>query len=88
MTLARWAGHAPGFAFTALVTLVLELSVGEFVVLQRLPPDQIRERFDLPASCKPNVSAVRGIRTSVIVMITCPDDDAPETEEDGAAGAQ
>jgi hypothetical protein len=53
------------------VVATVEIPVSEFVRLQKLPEHEIRRRFDLAPSCDPAISAVRGYRTTVVVIVTC-----------------
>ena len=40
-----------------LLAVIVSMSTGEFVEVQGLPPEQLRARFGLPASCDPAVTA-------------------------------
>jgi hypothetical protein len=73
--------HIVAAALVAAVTV--EIPVHDFVRLQQLRDEEIRGRFDLEASCQPTVTAVRGLGTNVIVIVTCRADE-PEASPDGA----
>ena len=66
---------------TALMApVILQMPVHEFVKLHRLSEQELRARFDLPASCDPMLTAAGPGRSEVMVMITChgaPEGDAP-----------
>jgi hypothetical protein len=51
--------------------VVLELPVHEFVVLQRLPDAELRNRFQFPDWCDPTVGATGSTRTRITVIIDC-----------------
>jgi hypothetical protein len=69
------ARHWIAYAFAAAI-ITVELPLSEFVALQKLSEDELRDRFDLPDACRPLMSAVRGVRTLVVVFVTCLDDQA------------
>lgn len=56
-------------------TSELVMSVSEFVAIRQLPKDALRSKFQLGASCDPIVSAIRGVRTDVVVVVSCREDD-------------
>ena len=68
-------GVAKGMAIGALaLVLTLDASVQEFVELIALSDDARRERFDLPSSCIPIISAVRAAAPSasrLVVFVDC-----------------
>ena len=68
-------------AVLAIVTTV-EVPVSEFVRLQRLSDDEIRRLFHLDPSCEPTLSAVRDVRTSVVVIVTCVDESLDASDAD------
>jgi hypothetical protein len=77
---ARRIAHV--LAAVAAAVVAVEVPVSEFVELQRLSNAEIRRRFDLAESCQPAIAAVRGLRTGVVVLVSCleggnetPDDD-------------
>jgi hypothetical protein len=53
----------------ALVTL--SVSLPEFVVLQRMPADLLRDRFGLPETCNPRLTASADPPGKVLVVVTC-----------------
>jgi hypothetical protein len=56
----------------SLVTVVVTVDSAELVKLIRMSESQLRERFDLPATCEPALSATRqGPRKSIEVRIQC-----------------
>jgi hypothetical protein len=59
------------FALAATV----ELSLGDFLEIQKSTDDELRARFKLPRSCEPSLSAV-GLGRRVIVTVFCIDDAA------------
>jgi hypothetical protein len=61
---------------TTAATLVLgfvalSMSVPEFVALQRMPPDALRARFDLPRDCEPRLTASADPPSRVLVVVSC-----------------
>ena len=75
-------GHAAvklSAARCAIVTMlmapvVLHIPVHEFVTLQRLPEDQLRDRLGLPVHCDPSLTAIGTRRSRILVVITCQGD--------------
>jgi hypothetical protein len=55
---------------TALFMLV-EMPVAEFVAIQQASDRDRRRRFGLPATCHPNLTAVRAGRGRIQVLVTC-----------------
>lgn len=58
---------------TLVLALSAEMSVGDFVAVQRLTDHQRRERFGLPKTCAPMIIGLRGTRGMVHVLVTCAD---------------
>jgi hypothetical protein len=54
-----------------MLALVFEMTVAEFVAIQRLDDRQRRRHFGLPQHCVPVVTAIRAIRGRVHVLVTC-----------------
>jgi hypothetical protein len=67
----------------ALLTLTLQMSVPEFITLRQLSKDALRTKFQLAPSCEPIVTAIRGVRTDMVVTVSCRNDD-----ESGIPGRQ
>jgi hypothetical protein len=67
---------------TLLLALVLEMSVTEFLSVQDLSDRRRRERFALPHTCKPAITAARAVRGRVHVLVTCLDPEADENRRD------
>lgn len=61
-----------------LLALVVEMSVTEFLSVQDLSDRRRRERFALPLTCKPTITAARAVRGRVHVVVTCLDQEADE----------
>jgi hypothetical protein len=80
----RRAAHVVSAAVA--VAVAVELSITDFVELHRLPDHAIRDRFDLPASCQPAITAMRGVRTKVIVLVTCVEGDGGIRDDDEKGG--
>jgi hypothetical protein len=73
----RLPSRMPGMPVLVAGMLLVTLSVdsAELVELVRLSTPQLRDRFDLPATCEPALSATRrGPRSSIEVRIGCVDD--------------
>ena len=51
-----------------------EVSIKEFVEMQKLPDEELRRLFKLASSCEPAMSAV-GLGAKVRVTVTCVDDE-------------
>jgi hypothetical protein len=69
-------------AWLLVAPLMLELTVGEFVTLQRETPAQLRARFDLPVTCVPRIAAVGRDRSYIIAIVRCqPGRSTDETAE-------
>jgi hypothetical protein len=60
-----------------LLGVTLTMSVAEFLDVHKLPPEVLRERYRLPPSCEPRVSAVRGRLGDVTVIIDCQEEVVP-----------
>ena len=59
-----------------LAGLTVTLSVPEFVKVQRLKSQQLRERFHLPKDCEPTVLALRASPGGkMTVVISCVDEE-------------
>lgn len=58
-------------ALVFVAPLTLDLSVAEFVELQRKSDAELRVRFDLPAGCMPRLAAVGRSRSEIVVIIRC-----------------
>lgn len=65
------------------VTKLLTVSVSELTVLQRLPAEELRERFDLPESCDPSLMAVGRRHHSIEVVVQCSTEEAPSGDSVG-----
>jgi len=70
-----WTGVAKGAVLGALaLVLTLDASVQEFVDLIALSDDARRERFGLPKSCTPIISAIKSAapnESRLLVVIDC-----------------
>jgi hypothetical protein len=76
-------------ALAAMLALTLNVDSGELAALLRLSDAQLRDRFDLPASCDPALSARRrGPRTSIEVTIQCVEQTLRAPGADDTAGVQ
>jgi hypothetical protein len=51
--------------------LTIELTLAEFVELQRMTAVELRARFDFPASCTPRIAAVGSGRTAIVAVVRC-----------------
>jgi hypothetical protein len=60
------------------LALVVEMTVTEFLSVQELSDRRRRERFALPYTCKPVITAARAVRGRVHVVVTCLDPEADE----------
>lgn len=67
---------------TGLLVVTLQMSVPDLVELHRLTDRDLQERFDLPASCDPRISAVRSRGTAVTVLIACGEEATPARQGD------
>jgi len=56
------------------LTATVDVSLAEFVELQRAGDHDLRRRFALPPTCEPAVSAM-GLGAKVRVTVTCVDDE-------------
>lgn len=54
-----------------MLVLSLEMTIAEFVTIQRLDEHQRRRHFRLPQACVPVLTATRAIRGQVHVLVTC-----------------
>lgn len=72
---------------SALVVMVIEMSIAEFIAVQRLSDRGRRHRFGLPQSCTPKLTATRGVTGRVVVVVTCEDSDEPEWTVRASAAA-
>lgn len=69
-------------AFAVLVlALALEMTVADFVAVQRLDEGQRRRHFGLPDACVPVITATRSTRGRMHVLVTC---EPPVDETSGA----
>ncbi len=70
-------------ALTAgLLVVTLQMSVPELVELHCLTDRDLQERFDLPASCDPRISAVRSRGTAITVLSACDEELTPTSKGD------
>jgi hypothetical protein len=76
-------------ALTVMLALTLDVGPGELKALLRLSDAELRDRFDLPASCDPALSARRrGPRTAIEVTIRCVERAFRTPDADDTVGVQ
>lgn len=75
--MTRQAPRLIAVVAVALALVTIDLSVAEFVDVQRMTDAEIRARFHFPASCRPRIAALRGRGTKITAVIHCAAQDRP-----------
>ena len=75
----------PHAARVAILVLAVSLSMStiEFIEIQQLPPEALRARFRLPASCEPTVTALTTDPSAnrMMVAVECRPKPVPATPD-------